>query len=102
MPLHSYARLFCRLYPTWCSTGPSDWLNISSAGPSSSAGESKGRFPVPTHLHCADLLHGAQSAPDPAIRMTGNCSLITTSVTQVVDSIWNQESKTDHNLNGGL
>lgn len=67
-------------------TGPNNWL-ISNAGPSSSAGDSKGRFPVPIHLHCAGLLHGAESAPGPAIKMTGNCSLITTSVTQVLDPL---------------
>lgn len=87
MPLHSYTWLFYRLYPTWCMTGPNNWLNISSAGPTSSAGDSKDRFPVPTRLHCAGLLHGAESAPGPAIKMMGNCSLINASVTQVLDSV---------------
>lgn len=87
MPLYCYAWLFSRLYPTWCLTGPNNWLNISSAGPSSSAGGSKDRFPVPTRLHCAGFLCGAECDPGPAIKMTGNCGVITTSVTQVLDSV---------------
>lgn len=81
MPLHSQAWLFCRLYPT-C------WWQVPIIGQalvaSPNAGDIKARFSAST---CAGLMHGAENAPGPAIKMSGNCVLTTTSVTLVPDSM---------------
>lgn len=62
-------------------------LNISSTGASLSAGDIKARFPASTCLHGAGLMHGEENAPGPAIKITGNCVLTTTSATLVFDSM---------------
>lgn len=64
-------------------TGPNNWLSISSTGISTNAGDIKARFPAST---CAGLMHEAENALGPAIKMTGNCVLTTSSAILVLDS----------------
>lgn len=63
-------------------TGPNNWLSISGANPN--AGDIKARFPAST---CAGLMHGAENALVPAIKMSGNCFSTKTSVTLILDSM---------------